>query len=256
MNDVEFLQQSFDNFTKATASLQQAYANLEQKFENINRELENKNRELEATIAAKEDMKNYLQNILESLTNGVIVTDLAGNVETMNRCAGIFTSVTEEDARGRHIGSLFFGDMTPAQWQDIFFSDYFRGEAGHKVKLKKRTLEIFVSPVHARNGQTLGTVFILRDISRIEKLEDRFHGGNGGQHRPRNTESFRKHRTVCLAPDEGLAGGPGSGPGCQDPDLRQKYGQQDIKSPVVYQNQRTAFRVRQYSRYPGRNTVV
>ena len=78
MNDLEFLQQSFDNFNKATTSLQQAYANLEQKFESINRELEIKNLELEATIAAKEDMKNYLQNILESLTNGVIVTDLAG----------------------------------------------------------------------------------------------------------------------------------------------------------------------------------
>ena len=171
MNDLEFLQQSFDNFNKATSALQQAYANLEQKFESINQELESKNRELEATIAAKEDMKNYLQNILESLTNGVIVTDLAGNIETINRCAGIFTAATEEGVKGKHI-SLLFEDITPAMWQDIFFSEYFRGEAGHKIKLQGRTLEIFGSPVHARSGQAIGTVFILRDISRIEKLED------------------------------------------------------------------------------------
>ena len=171
MNDFEILQQLFDNFNKGTASLQQAYANLEQKFASINRELEIKNRELEATIAAKEDMKNYLQNILESLTNGVIVTDLAGNIETVNRCAGIFTAVTEEQVKGKHI-SLLFEDMTPVKWQDIFFSEYFLGEAGHQIKLQGRTLEIFGSPVSARSGQTLGTVFILRDISRIEKLED------------------------------------------------------------------------------------
>ena len=171
MNDLEVLQQSFDNFTKATASLQQAYANLEQKFASINRELEIKNLELEALIDAKEDMKNYLQSILESLTNGVIVTDLAGNIETVNRCAGIFTAVTEEEVRGKHI-SLLFEDITPAMWQDVFFSGYFQGEAGHKIKLQGRTLEIFGSPVNSRGGQTLGTVFILRDISRIDKLED------------------------------------------------------------------------------------
>ena len=171
MNDLEFLQQSFDNFTKATSSLQHAYANLELKFESINRELEIKNRELEATIAAKDDMKNYLQNILESLTNGVIVTDLTGNIETINRCAGIFTAVTEAEVKGKHI-SLLFEDITPAMWQDIFFSEYFQGEVGQKIKLQGRTLEIFGSPVNARSGQTLGNVFILRDISRIEKLED------------------------------------------------------------------------------------
>jgi len=171
MNDLEFLQQSFDNFNKATSSLQQSYANLEEKFANINRELEIKNLELEATNAAKEDMKNYLQNILESLTNGVIVTNLAGNIETVNRCAAVFTAVTEEEVKGRHI-SLLFEDITPAMWQDIFFSEYFQGEAGHKIKLQGRTVEIFGSPVNARNGQTIGTVFILRDISLIEKLED------------------------------------------------------------------------------------
>ncbi len=173
MNDLKVLQQSFANFNKATSSLQQAYADLELKFASINRELEIKNLELEATIAAKEDMKNYLQNILESLTNGVIVTDLAGNIETVNRCAGIFAAVTEEEVKGKHI-SLLFEDITPAMWRDIFFSEYFQGEAGHKVKLQGRTLEIFGSPVNARSGsgQILGTVFIMRDISRIEKLED------------------------------------------------------------------------------------
>lgn len=171
MNDLEFLQQSFDNFNKATSVLQQAYANLEQKFETINRELATKNLELEATIAAKDDMKNYLQNILESLTNGVIVIDLAGNIETVNRRAGIFTAVTEEEAKGKHI-SLLFEDITPAMWQDIFFPKYFQGETGRKIQLHGRTLEIFGSPVNARSGQTIGTVFILRDISQIEKLED------------------------------------------------------------------------------------
>ncbi len=171
MKEYDLLQQTFHDFNNATASLKAAYAKLEHKFENINLELATKNQELEKTIAEKEDMKNYLQNILESLTNGVVVTDPAGHIETINHCAGIFTATDREEVKGKHI-SLLFGDISPELWRDILFSAYHRGDAGHKIKLKGRTLEIFGSPVLARNGQEIGTLFILRDITRIEKLED------------------------------------------------------------------------------------
>lgn len=170
MSDFQFLQQSFENFNVATASLKQAYANLEKKFENINRELEIKNLELEKTITEKEEMKDYLQNILESLTNGVIVTDREEKIQRVNRCAGIFAEVEENNVQGKHI-SILFDNLSPENWKDIFFPEYSKG-GGHKIKLKGRTLEIFGSPVTARNGETLGNVFILRDITRIERLED------------------------------------------------------------------------------------
>jgi PAS domain S-box-containing protein len=171
MTDVRFLQQLFEDFNASTASLKQAYANLEIKFENINRELEIKNMELENTIAEKEDMKNYLQNILESLTNGVIVTDLEGIIQRVNRCAAIFAGIEETDVRGKHVSALF-DVLSPENWEGILFSEYLKGGVGHKIKLNGRTMEIFSSPVTARNGETLGNVFILRDITRIERLEE------------------------------------------------------------------------------------
>ncbi|MFZ4438724.1 MAG: two-component system sensor histidine kinase NtrB [Syntrophales bacterium] len=171
MSDVLSLQQLFENFNMATASLKQAYANLEIKFENINRELEIKNMELENTIAEKEEMKNYLQNILESLTNGVIVTDLEGKIQRVNRCACIFAGVEEAVVRGKHVSALF-DLLSPENWEGILFSEYLKGGVGHKIKLNGRTMEIFSSPVTARNGETLGNVFILRDITRIERLEE------------------------------------------------------------------------------------
>lgn len=171
MNNIELLRETFDNFTKATATLQKAYANLEEKFENINREMAAKNLELEKTIAEKEDVKNFLQNILESLSNGVIVTDLRGNIETMNRCAGLYISLMEGDVKGKHISSLF-EEISDSVWQKIYFSDYHPDEAGYKVKVNGRTLELFATPLHGRSGEAIGTVFILRDVSRIEKLEE------------------------------------------------------------------------------------
>jgi len=121
MSDVRFLQPLFENFNMATASLKQAYANLEKKFDNINRELEIKNMELQNTIAEKEEMKNYLQNILESLTNGVIVTDLEGKIQRVNRCAGIFAGVEETDVRGKHVSALF-DVLSPENWEGILLS--------------------------------------------------------------------------------------------------------------------------------------
>jgi PAS domain S-box-containing protein len=171
MSYFQFLQQSFENFNKATDSLKHAYANLEIKFENINRELEIKNLELKKTITEMEEMKNYLQNILESLTNGVIVTDTEGSIQQVNRCACIFTGVEEKNMKGKQISSLF-DELSPKKWKDIFPLEYFMGEGAHKIKLNGRTLEIFGSAVTAKNGERLGGVFILRDITRIEMLED------------------------------------------------------------------------------------
>jgi PAS domain S-box-containing protein len=171
MSYFQFLEQSFENFNKATDSLKSAYANLEVKFENINRELETKNVELKKTISEMEEMKNYLQNILESLTNGVIVTDTEGSIQQVNRCACIFTGVEEKNIQGKHICSLL-DELSPEKRQDVPFPEYFIEEGTRKIKLKGRILEIFGSVVTAKNGEKLGNVFILRDITRIERLED------------------------------------------------------------------------------------
>ena len=93
LQDIVQLKQSFDSFNKATAELQRAYARLEERFALLNRELERKNEELLANVEEKERTKNYLQNILESLINGVIVTDTEGRILTLNTCAETLTGI-------------------------------------------------------------------------------------------------------------------------------------------------------------------
>lgn len=171
MQDISLLQQSFENFNKATAELAGAYARLEERFATLNQELEEKNIELLKTIEEKEETKNYLHNILESLINGVIVTDLSGQISTLNACAEAFTEVRQADVIGRHI-SFLFGSMPVGDWQMINLSEYFKGESGHKVKIHDRILEIFCSPFKSPTGKVIGNVFVLRDMTRVEKLEE------------------------------------------------------------------------------------
>ncbi|MGA3207180.1 MAG: ATP-binding protein [Syntrophales bacterium] len=177
MNDSEmaedqylFLQKSFNEFNLATERLQNSFANLELRFQEINRELELRNEELKRTITEKEEVKNYLRNILESLTTGVIVTDNAGWITTLNKWTEMFFNIAQDEVTGKHIRVLF-GDLKDLDRNAFSYADHFT-DAGKKVNMKDRIVEIFASPMRAEHGEIIGEVFILRDITRVEKLEE------------------------------------------------------------------------------------
>ena len=165
-----FLQKSFEDFSEAAIRMQTAFSNLEQKFNELNLELEHKNAALEKAAAEKEEVSSYLQNILESLTTGVVVTDLNGNITIMNRCAGLFTGTAPEAAIGTGLKCLF-PDMAPADLKSIL-SHTPSAAPGKKIRINDRLIEIFNAPVRGKNGFLIGSVIILRDVTRIEKLEE------------------------------------------------------------------------------------
>jgi len=177
MNDQEivedrylFLQKSFNEFNQATERLQNSFASLELRFQEINRELELRNEELKRTIAEKEQVKNYLRHILESLTTGVVVTDLAGKITTLNRWAETFFDISQNEATGNDIRVLF-GELNDLYETAFFCTGHF-ADTGRKVNMRDRIVEIFVSPMKSEESEIIGAVFILRDITRIEKLEE------------------------------------------------------------------------------------
>lgn len=177
MNDLEragdqyhFLQKSFYEFNQATERLQNAFTNLERKFEEINKELEYKNKELQRTIREKEEVKDYLRNILESLTTGVVVIDLSGNITTLNRCAETFFGVTQNEVTGKPVKSLC-DDLTDLE-QMLLPHMRHNENLWKKVNVRDRIIDVFSSPMKDEQSKVIGTVFILRDITRIEKLEE------------------------------------------------------------------------------------
>jgi PAS domain S-box-containing protein len=168
--NIKVLQESFESFNSATMKLQEAFLNLELKFENLNRELEQKNRRLESILAEKEEVRNYLETILESLTTGVVVTDLGGRITMMNGCAGRFTGMGSDGA-GKDIAELFSGSEAMDKYRsDRTASRELQGK--RKIRLGKRILEVLTSPVKTRESSRVGTVHILLDVTRVEKLEE------------------------------------------------------------------------------------
>jgi PAS domain S-box-containing protein len=170
LDKVTTLKRSFEDFNLVTRKLQEAFASLELKFEGINRELEDKNIRLEKAVDEKDRVKNYLQSILESLTTGVIVTDRDEKITLMNPCAELFYGVKQQAMAGKPVGALLQGmasrTVTPERRRTII------GEPGRKMRIRGRTIEVLDSAVRTASGEIIGSVYILRDITAIEKLED------------------------------------------------------------------------------------
>ena len=170
MDKVHTLKRSFEDFNLVTRKLQEGFASLELKFEGINRELEDKNIRLEKAVEEKERVKNYLQSILESLTTGVVVTDRDDKITLMNPCAELFYGVTLQGMTGKPVGALLQGlssKTAKAERRRTLVS-----EPGRKMRIRGRTIEVLDSAVKTASGKIIGSVYILRDITAMEKLED------------------------------------------------------------------------------------
>lgn len=172
MDQVTTLKRSFDDFNQVTRKLQEAFASLELKFEGINRELEDKNLRLERAVEEKERVKNHLQSILESLTTGVLVTDRDGKITLMNPSAEGFYGVTLSRVAGKPVDVLLQGLSTGPGRTGLRRRKAAIGAPGRKMRVRGRTIEVLESAVKTAKGEVMGAVYILRDVTAVEKLEE------------------------------------------------------------------------------------
>ena len=174
--DIEALIKNMEAFNEVTAQLQQSYDDLQIRIKKLNLELADKNKELEKNLFEKEEVKNYLNDILESLTNGVIVVDQLGKITTFNHTAGNLTGFKPKDCLGKTLKDVFplFENLvvrleknrreTVSQDQDITTPDQ-----------KNFHARVSASPVWDNHGGQIGTVLILQDRTDLRRLEELAH---------------------------------------------------------------------------------
>jgi PAS domain S-box-containing protein len=176
--DIEALIKNMAAFNEVTEQLQRSYDELQVRIKKLDLELEDKNKELEQNLVEKEEVKNYLNDILESLTNGVIVVDRSGQITTFNQTAGSLTGLKPKNCLGKTLKEVFPFDLfenlisrleknrreTVSQDQDITTSDK-----------KKFHARVSASPVWDNHGGQIGTVLILQDRTDLRRLEELAH---------------------------------------------------------------------------------
>ncbi len=171
--EIQTLIQNMEAFNEVTAQLQNSYDELQGRVKQLDLELSDKNDELEKNLAEKERVKNYLNDILESQTNGVIVVDRAGIITTYNKTAGVLTGIKPQGCLGKTLNEVFplFEPVVARLGKN-------RGETISQDKdipsANGGTLHVRVSasPVWDNHGGQIGTILILQDMTEFRKMEE------------------------------------------------------------------------------------
>jgi signal transduction histidine kinase len=152
-------------------------------------------RSLQRKVAEYERLKEFSENIVESINVGILAADLDDRVESWNTQIEQLTGVSRAEALGKPLSELF-----PAELVEQF--DRVRGETGihniYKFELQPRaaaagangngggnghaalparfrdaTLNIAIAPLVSKDQEQIGRLIILDDVTDRAELEQR-----------------------------------------------------------------------------------
>lgn len=122
-----------------------------------------------------QQIKNYNESILQSMSNGVVTFDESGEVRTCNAAAGIIMKVTPKDVIGirkEHlVGEVnkwlldVIDGVSETRTQELVM------DAEIKVFEEMISGNITVLPIDANDGSILGTMLIIEDISSEKRVK-------------------------------------------------------------------------------------
>ncbi|MEW6569730.1 MAG: ATP-binding protein [Nitrospirota bacterium] len=158
---VELLSEAFQNFTKASKSLENYYVLLQKRVRYLTTELEKTNKELKKALSEAERNKDYLKAILYNLEEAIIVVDPDDRVTMLNKSAKELLGISRQEI----IGKVF---------KDLELSiENGTGTSETLLSVRGRSYNVIISrsPILDSEDSLRGTVILIRDITRLKELE-------------------------------------------------------------------------------------
>jgi len=157
VDDVRALTRAFDLLTQTTRTLEESYRCLQARVGQLDKELAAKHHELAVT-------SDYLNNLLESMSDGVVAVDEDGVITTFNRAAGHVLQYTAEEVIGRTFREVFgreFSVPLGPGAMELLARD------GAVVPVTERD-----SPLADRANRRIGAVKVFQDLRELESLRE------------------------------------------------------------------------------------
>ncbi len=114
-----------------------------------------------------EKLKEFSENIVESINVGILAADLDDRVESWNSQIEKLTGISRERALGRKLGELLPAELCERLGSGV--------ENVYKFVLKPKevTLNIAIAPLISRDGAQIGRLIIFDDVTDRAELERR-----------------------------------------------------------------------------------
>ena len=128
---------------------------------------------LEAQINEFERLKEFNENIVESINVGILAVDLEDRIESWNAQMEAMYALSRAEALGRTLREIFPADFVEAL-------DHFRNESGvhnlYKFRFttragEQRTANVAVAPLMSRDFVSVGRIILVDDITERVTLE-------------------------------------------------------------------------------------
>ncbi|HKM83040.1 MAG TPA: ATP-binding protein [Candidatus Acidoferrum sp.] len=153
-DDVELVQ-TIAGYVAIALDNSQLYSSLEQKASEIAR------------------LKDFSENIVESLNVGVLAVDLEGTVEAWNSRMEQVFGVPRDAAVGQPLGSLLPAELA----SEIAFRDdqeQITGIYKHRLQSQGRSLilNVSITPLVGKSGERIGRLLLFDDVTQRERMEE------------------------------------------------------------------------------------
>ena len=149
-HDVQALADAFQLFTQTTQRMEEAYQRLQARVEELDKEL-----------AFTSD---YLRNILESMSDGVIAVDLDGVITAFNSAAKDILGYGADEVVGHSFRSVFNRDFASRFARPGY---ELTSKDGRAVLVTERD-----APIADKENQRIGQVKVFQDLTQLEALRE------------------------------------------------------------------------------------
>jgi two-component system NtrC family sensor kinase len=153
-DDVELVQ-TIAGYVAVALDNAQLYSSLEQKALEIAR------------------LKDFSENIVESLNVGVLAIDLGGIVESWNSRMEQLFGVVRQDAVGRQLHSLLPGELASeiaVRKDEEQVTGIYKQRLLHQGKYL--TLNVSITPLVSKSGERIGRLLLFDDVTQRERMEE------------------------------------------------------------------------------------
>jgi len=153
-DDVELVQ-TIAGYVAVALDNAQLYSSLEQKALEIAR------------------LKDFSENIVESLNVGVLAVDLGGIVESWNTRMEQLFGVSRQEAVGRQLGSLLPAELAgeiQRRGDEEQITGIYKQRLHHQGKAL--TLNVSITPLVSKSGERIGRLLLFDDVTQRERMEE------------------------------------------------------------------------------------
>ncbi|NSW92554.1 MAG: PAS domain S-box protein [Firmicutes bacterium] len=127
--------------------------------------------------------KELFRTTLLSIGDGVVTTDLAGNITVMNQVAQEITGYSEEEVKGRPFAQVFqliseeTGEKAENPVEKVLQTGKIVGLANHTALITKDGRRVPIAdsaaPIKDEQGQTFGVVMVFRDVTQEKDWQEK-----------------------------------------------------------------------------------